>query len=344
MVKKNVVLFFVLILPYGLVLQAQGTVESAKVYSPSLEGNLIGDDATRDVSVYLPPSYQNNSQKHYPVLYMLHGFTDSNTKWFGGEDHWINLPEILDQAFSQSGAKEMIVVMPNAYNRFQGSMYSSSATIGDWETFVAKDLVNYIDEKYRTIPEAGSRGLAGHSMGGYGTIRIGMKNPDIFSSLYLLSACCMGPSTGFATNPGAVAVADTVDTFEEIDRQGFFTLAILATTAAWSPDPNNPPFYFRLPAKDGEVIPEIVNKFEANTTLVVIDQYIPNLKRLKAIAADVGDRDMGIAQATRLLHEKLDEYQIEHTYEVYEGDHVNRIGERILTKTIPFFEEHLKFE
>src|SRR6202020_3120949 len=75
----------------------------------------------------------------------------------------------------------------------------------DWETFIARDLVSYIDSHYRTIPEATSRGLAGHSMGGYGTVRIGMKNPGVFSSLYILSPCCM--SANISPKPSAKAEA-----------------------------------------------------------------------------------------------------------------------------------------
>jgi Putative esterase len=73
----------------------------------------------------------------------------------------------------------------------QRQLYSNSKTTGDWETFIAVELVNYIDSHYRTIPDRASRGLTGHSMGGYGTFRIGMKHPEVFSSLYAMSACCM---------------------------------------------------------------------------------------------------------------------------------------------------------
>ena len=168
-----------------------GAKERIKVYSQAIEGNLVNDPAERDVTVYLPPSYGDQPDKRYPVLYMLHGFTDNDSRWFGWEEHWINLHEVIDSALSEGQTKEMIVVMPNAYNRFKGSMYSSSATIGDWETFVSKELVDHIDTHYRTIPEPASRGLAGHSMGGYGTIRLGMKYPEVWSAIYLLSPCCM---------------------------------------------------------------------------------------------------------------------------------------------------------
>ncbi|MGW8316358.1 MAG: alpha/beta hydrolase, partial [Bacteroidales bacterium] len=184
-------ILFLLLLGAMATAQPQGTRERIKVHGEALEGNLIGDPADRDVSVYLPPSYSTDPDKRYPVLYMLHGFTDSDYKWFGWEEHWINLKQVIDGAIASGSSKEMIVVMPNAYNRFKGSMYSSSATIGDWETFVSGDLVRYIDAHYRTIPKASSRGLAGHSMGGYGTMRLGMKYPGVWSAIYALSPCCM---------------------------------------------------------------------------------------------------------------------------------------------------------
>jgi len=106
---------------------------------------------------------------------------------------FVDAPLAIDRAIA-SGAREMIVVMPDAYTIYRGRMYSNSVTTGDWEGFVTRDLVAYIDSHYRTIPARASRGLAGHSMGGYGTIRIGMKYPDIFSSLYAMSACCLTPN------------------------------------------------------------------------------------------------------------------------------------------------------
>lgn len=184
-----------------------GNKERIKVYSHALEGNLIGDPADREVTVYLPPSYATETHKSFPVLYMLHGFTDDDSQWFGWEEHWINLHEVLDSAIEAGLSEEMIVVMPNAFNAFQGSFYSSNITIGDWEAFVTRELVAYIDSHYRTLANRNSRGLAGHSMGGYGTIRLGMKNPDIYSSIYLLSACCM--EGGVSTQPNIISQVES---------------------------------------------------------------------------------------------------------------------------------------
>lgn len=324
-------------------LPAQGTKERIKVYSEALEGNLVNDPAERDVSIYLPPSYNDNTDTRYPVLYMLHGFTDSEEQWFGWAEHWINLPEILDQAIAEGQSKEMIVVMPNAYNRFKGSMYSSSATIGDWETFISQELVSYIDANYRTLASAESRGLAGHSMGGYGTIRLGMKNPEVWSSIYLLSPCCMDDME-FPLSADFMKSIEAIDTDEELEAANFFAIATLATAAAWAPNPNKPPYYLDLPFAEGEPVRTAAAKIASNKILNIVDQYIHNLQELTAIGMDAGNMDFSISGATKQLHQVLEAYQIPHVYESYDGDHLNRIGERIQTKTLPFFSEHLKFE
>lgn len=334
---------FTLLLCLGTfaVFSQKGTKERIKLHSTALEGNLIGDPADREVTVYLPPSYASNPDSRYPVLYMLHGFTDTDSQWFGWENHWINLQDVIEQSIAEGLSKEMIVVMPNAYNRFKGSMYASSVTIGDWETFVAKELVSHIDANYRTLAKQESRGLAGHSMGGYGTMRLGMKYPDVFSSIYALSPCCM--DGGAFTDPELIKKLETL-TPDQLQATSFFEIAALATSAAFAPNPKNPPLYLDLPAKDGEPRQEVINKIIANRTLSIIDQYIPNLKKLKAIAIDAGLQDRGISEATKTLHEVLESYDIDHFYESYEGDHLNRIAERIQTKALPFFSQNLVFE
>ena len=322
----------------------QGSVERIKVHGKSLEGNLDGDSPDRDVSIYLPPSYKTEKNRRYPVVYMLHGFTDSDDKWFGLVKHWINLPEVVNKALADGATREMIVVMPNAFTRFKGSMYSNSVAVGDWETFVTKELVNYIDSHYRTIPQAASRGLAGHSMGGYGAMRLGMKSPDVYSSVYALSPCCMQPSRVNTAMKEMMKTVEAIKTDEEVSKQSFFVLATLATAAAWSPNPKNPPFFIDLPFRDGEVSPEIMARQHANATLVAIHQHIPNLKRLKAIGMDAGTKDVSISAATKELDKVLSDYGIAHFYESYDGDHLNRIAERLQTKTLPFFSQHLAFE
>jgi enterochelin esterase-like enzyme len=291
------------------------------------------------VSIYLPPSYATERNRRYPVIYLLHGYTDSDDLWFGSKPHFINVPKVTDQALASGGTREMIIVMPNAYTAYQGSMYSSSPTTGDWEDFITHDLVSYIDSHYRTIPEAASRGLSGHSMGGYGTVRIGMKNPDVFSSLYILSPCCMAANI----TPKESAKAEAVHSPADLAHVDFGTKAQIASAAAWSPDPKNPPLFFDLPYKDGQLQPTIVAEWAANAPLAMIDQYIDNLRKMHGIAMDAGDKDEPIATTVRTLDRILTSYDIEHSFEIYPGTHVSGIADRVETKMLPFFSKNLSF-
>ncbi|QDK83641.1 esterase [Spirosoma sp. KCTC 42546] len=321
-----------------------GKVERIKVHGKGLEGNLAGDSPDRDVSIYLPPSYQTDKKRHYPVIYFLHGFTDSDDKWYGFTKHWINLPAVADKALAEGKTKEFIIVTPNAYNRFAGSMYSNSVTIGNWEDFVADELVAYMDKNYRTIPQASSRGLAGHSMGGYGTIRIGQKHPEIFSSLYLLSPCCMVPNMSGSMSAERAAQAEGVKTVADLEKADFGTKAMFASAASWSPNPTNGPFFLDLPVKDGQPQPLVTAKWAANAPLATLDQYIGNIKQLHALAFDAGSKDASIAANNKILDGILTTYNIPHTYEEYDGDHINRIAERIELKMLPFFTANLSTE
>ncbi len=323
---------------------AKGTVQRIKVHGKLLEGNLSGDSADRYVSVYLPASYKTNPTKRYPVVYFLHGYTDNDAKFYGFTKHWMVLPPILDTVFAQGAAHEMIVVTPDAYTRFQGSMYSNSAATGNWEDFVAKELVSYIDSHYRTLAKKESRGLCGHSMGGYGALRIGEKNPDTFSSVYLLSPCCLNSSpASMQTLPPSFLRADSVKTIEQFQKADFGTKALFASAAAWSPNPANPPFYIDLPVNNGQLQPEILRKWDANRPLNNLDQYIFNLKKLKAIAFDAGTKDVAIAESIKTLDKELNKYGINHFFEIYEGDHINRVAERIEQKMLRFFSDNLMF-
>ncbi len=321
-----------------------GTVERFKLHGKALEGNLEGDSADRDVSVFLPPGYKTETSRRYPVLYLLHGFTDSDAKFFGLEKHWMNLPDTLNAALAGGESREMIVVMPNALTVYGGSMYSNSAATGDWEDFVSSELVAYMDTHYRTLPQTASRGLAGHSMGGYGALRIGMKHPEVFSSIYLLSPCCLAPNSmpeqaGAAFAERLAAIKSPAD----VAQADFMTKAMFASAAAWSPDPKNPPFYVDLPWKDGKIQPLVAAKWNANAPLAMIDQYIPNLKRLHAIAFDAGTEDRQIAATIRTLDQILSSYGIAHTYETYEGTHTSHVADRMEKKMMPFFSKNLAF-
>jgi S-formylglutathione hydrolase FrmB len=320
-----------------------GRIERIRVPGPSLEGNLTGDDATRDVFVYLPPSYSRDSQRRYPVVVFLHGYTATADAYV----RTLNLPQAADQAIA-AGAREAIIVLPDSFTAYSGSMYSSSVTTGDWESYVADDLIAYIDGHYRTLAKRESRGLSGHSMGGYGTVRIGMKRPDKFGALYAMSSCCLliDPARG-----GDVVMRAARERAAGQGQQGQqpprrpdpaagFANALSAQAAAWAPNPDNPPEYFDLPFKGGEIDPMVAAKWLANAPLLMVDQYVTSLKKYRGIALDVGNADPLRADNVNLAA-ALQRLRVPHVFEEYEGDHGNRVRDRFASKVLPFFSEEL---
>jgi len=310
--------------------------ERISVHGVSLKGNLEGDSPDRDVIVYLPPSYAGDTARRYPVLYALHGYSISNEIWTTE----VQTPQTIEGAFA-TGTREMIVVIPNAQTLHNGSMYSNSVTTGDWEGFIAYDLVAYIDAHYRTIPDRRSRGIAGHSMGGYGTVRIAMRHPDVFSVFYAMSPCCL--SARAAPPPEVAREIEAAAAAGETESLNFWTRATLASAAAWSPNPEAPPFYLDLPTRDGESQPAVLARWAANAPLAMVDQYVWNLRQYTAIALDCGDLDR-LRADTEELHRILDRYGIANSLVLYSGDHVSAVADRMQNHVLPFFGRHLLFE
>jgi enterochelin esterase-like enzyme len=312
------------------------SVERIKIHGKALEGNLEGDAVDREVFVFLPPSYAREKSRHYPVIYALHGYSIGADQW----SHEIHVPQTIEGAFAQ-GAKEMIVVLPDSKTLHNGSMYSSSVATGDFEQFIAHDVVTYIDAHYRTIPASRSRGLVGHSMGGYGATRIGMKHADVFGSLYIMSPCCLSPRS--APTADIAKALEAVKEPQDSAHLSFFARATLATAAAWSPNPKNPPLFLDLPTKDGESQPDVLAKWAANAPLAFVDQYINNLREYHGISIDVGDQD-GLRVDTAALHDVLDKYTIANSFEVYEGTHTSKVADRFQNHVLPFFSRNLCFQ
>jgi enterochelin esterase-like enzyme len=182
-------------------------------------------------------------------------------------------------------------------------------------------------------------------MGGYGALRIGEKNPEVFSTVYLLSPCCLNATPMPVDNiPVAFLRADSIKTVEEFKKADFFTKALFASAAAWSPNPTNPPFYIDLPVKNGKLQPQVLEKWDANRPLNSLDQYIYNIKKLTAIGFDAGDKDASIAASIKTLDEELNKYSIRHSFEIYDGNHINHVADRIENKMLKFFAENLLFD
>jgi enterochelin esterase-like enzyme len=313
------------------------TIERIKVRSTAIEGNLEGESADRDVLVVLPPSYAASPKRRYPVLYALHGYSIGAEQW----SKEIHVPQTIEGGFA-NGARDMIIVFPDSKTIHNGSMYSSSSTTGDFEAFIARDLIRYVDSHYRTIADRWSRGLAGHSMGGYGTARIGMKHADMFGAIYMMSPCCLSARAAGPSDPQSDAALAAVKSAEDSAKLPFMQRAQLASAAAWSPNPKNPPLYLDLPVKDGVPQPEVLAKWAANAPLAFVDQYIGNLRQYRAIAIDVGDQD-GLKGDAAKLHEAMDRYGIRNSFEIYPGTHTSNVAIRFQDQVLPFFSKNLSF-
>jgi len=310
---------------------ALARVDKVVVHGRSLEGNLEGNSPDRTVFVVLPGSYdaRANRKRRWPVVYFLHGFTATAQAYVDRLGPQEALAQLADN-------QQMILVLPDSFTRRGGSMYAASPTVGDFERFVAVDLVGWVDAHYRTLARRESRGLAGHSMGGYGTFRIAMKFPQVWSSIYAMNACCLSPR---AAMPGDEKY-ETMDP-DKVTAKDFADYAYFATAAAYSANPLGPPYYFDRVTSGGKPDPMVEARWAANAPAVFVAQYVPALRSLKAVAMDVGDKDF-LLEDNRLMHRELDRYGVAHAYSEYDGDHGNRVTERFRQFVLPYFAKHLE--
>jgi enterochelin esterase-like enzyme len=323
-----------------------GRVVADTVHSVALERNVFGDSPDRSLLVYLPPSYAQGTRR-YPVLYLLHGFGATETSWVRGYSGF-NIGTVMDSLIAAGSAREFIIVMPNAKNKVNGSFYTNSASAGDWDDFVARDLVQHIDRKYRTLARPESRGLAGHSMGGFGTFAVGMRHAgDVYSALYSLSGCCTRFSTDAPRGPTWTRLV-ALTSLDSVPRLTFIQQVNLAFAAAFSPNPSKRPLFVDLPVtlKDTAMVPVagVLDRWVANAPYDMIPRYREKLLRLRDFAFDVGLSDNLVPSATlAAMDSAFTRAGVKHTYETYDGDHTNRVGLRMITRVLPFFSRTLDF-
>jgi S-formylglutathione hydrolase len=321
-----------------------GRLVADTLHSKALERNLLGDSPDRGLLVYLPPSYATNAARRYPVVYLLHGFGGTEHTW----ERAFPVKPAMDSLVRAGGAREMIIVMPNGRNAYDGSFYTNSVTTGNWDDFIARELVSYIDGKYRTIARPESRGLAGHSMGGYGTFAVGMRHAgDTYGALYALSGCC----TAYGRTAGREDVWDSLAALRsraDVAKLEFYGKVDLALSAAFSPDRSSPPLFVDLPfvRRNGrmEGVEDVYRRWSANAPLDMIPAHAASLKKLRGFAFDVGTTDRLVSVASlAAVDSALTRAGVRHTFETYDGDHTSRIAARLATRVLPFFSQTLDF-
>jgi len=222
---------------------AQGKLVRHEFTAASLQNNKGGEDPLRQLTVYLPADYEKGTQR-YPVIYVLHGY--------GGNDSvmmsvWINFKRLLDEAIKTGKMRPMIVVAPNSNTKLQGSFYTNSPVTGNWADYIGKDVVQYMDENFRTIPDRKSRGLCGHSMGGNGALKLGMLFADTFSAVYALSPAVLNWHGDFTLRSGGFKQISKLNNEDSIvkalneseqtgDFNAFFAAAFTAMAKVYSPN------------------------------------------------------------------------------------------------------------
>ena len=332
------------------VFSQEGKLVREVIHSRSLEKNVTGESPDRNVSIYHPPSYNTSTNKRYPVVYFLHGIGDTDKEftvaWSNQNDIWGTIQGLMNRGIAEGRFGEVIIVIPDARTKMMGSFFTNSSATGNWEDFTVKDLVSFIDQKYRTLARAESRGIAGHSMGGYGAIKLGMKHPDIFSVVYGMNPALLGLGGDVSMDNPAFGALLKMTTLEEVFQGGRYAVGAIALAQAFSPNPNRPPFFADLPFKmvDGKLERDepIHRKWEENLPLNMVAQYKSNLLRLRGIRFDTAweDEFTHIPITTRALSHKLTDLGVDHTFEEYNGNHRNRMWGRtgrLYTEVLPYF-------
>ncbi len=326
------------------------TIVSDSLYSESLV-NDGGENSTRTMLVYLPPGYEENTDKRYPVIYYLHGFTSSDSSNL----NWFATDKKIEFAFKKNKIRPFILVVANQHTLYKGSWYTNSSLTGNWSDFVAKDLVNYIDNKYRTIANRNSRGICGWSMGGHGTIKMSMLYPDVFSSAYALSPAMLTFNDKISALSGVFKAVQEAETREDLLKGEFLPIAMVAVGRAFSPNPNNPPFFTDMPfTYEGDSLIThyaVLKKWMNQLPYNMLDSHFENFSKLKAFKIDWGRNESNanghIPYTSRMFSEKLEALGFEHYAEEFIGTHANKLWSfdgRMIDNVFPFFDANLEFE
>lgn len=303
-----------------------------------LKNNSLKDPFIRDVVVYLPPSYKTKRKK-YPVVFLIAGFTGFGKMSLNVSPYTENIQQRLDRMIGKEKLKEMIVVMPDCFTKYGGSQYVNSSATGRYEDYIIKEIVPFIDNNFRTIKKASSRCIMGKSSGGFGAMWLSMRHPEIFGLMVSHSGdsgfeyCYMKDFPEFIVNiqkygKGHNAVRQFIRTQINMkqpkDKSFFNVLNVIGMSAAYSPNPERKEYNFDLPFDlyTGAINKQIWNKWLKFDPVRLVDKYKTNLKKLKMIFIDCGNRDEFHMQAgSRMFTEKLKKYNIKHVYQEFSGGH-----------------------
>lgn len=310
------------------------TVVLERFTSRALADNPLGDPATRVLPVLLPPGYDAQPSRRYPVLYALTGYTGRGTMMLNDKAWGLNIRQRLDRLYA-GGMPHVILVLPDCFTCYGGSQYINSAGTGRYEDYLVEELVPFVDSRYRTIPSRDRRGVFGKSSGGYGALVLGMRRAAIFGAV----ACHSGdmafdlcytpdfPKAGNAINAvgGLEAWWRAFQAKPKKSGSDISTLMVIAMAACYSPDSAEPlgvalPFDLHTCAAREEVW----SRWRAWDPIVMVDGCADALRSLRALFIDCGSRDeYHLHYGSRQLVQRLRALGIAHEYEEFDDGHMD---------------------
>ncbi|HEY6196111.1 MAG TPA: alpha/beta hydrolase-fold protein [Candidatus Eisenbacteria bacterium] len=313
---------------------SQGRVEIVRFESAVLRGNPAGDPHERRIPVYLPPSYDREPARRFPLLLVLTGFTGRGRMLLNDNPWSPSLDDRCD-ALIAAGAPEMIVVMPDCLTRFGGSQYVDSTATGRYETHLIEELVPWTDRTFRTLAAREHRGIAGKSSGGFGALRLGMRHPDVFGALACHSGDMLFEYCYRVDFPKACSVLQAaggvrrfLEAFEARPQKGkddFLTLNIVAMAACYSPDPAAE-LGVGLPFDLATGLPrdDVFARWLAFDPLRLLPAHAEALRSLRLVYLDCGTQDeFHLHHGARAFSAELTRLGIAHRYEEYADGHMN---------------------
>ncbi|WP_232312662.1 alpha/beta hydrolase [Enterovibrio coralii] len=167
----------------------QGYVEEISFTAPSLEGNLVGEDANRTLVIYLPQSYFVMEDRHYPVVYVMHGIEGTPKGWFSDDASAPGLNHVMDTLVENRDVEEMILVSVDGTSSLRGCWFLNSPVSGNFFDYLTQDVIHVVEHQYRVA--SGKRAIFGHSMGGFSALFAAMHCPEIYQACVALSPAGM---------------------------------------------------------------------------------------------------------------------------------------------------------
>lgn len=306
-----------------------GTVKLLRHESDVLRGNPLGDKHVRDLYVYLPPEY-NDGDARYPTVYCLTGFTGRGKMLLNDHAFTPNLAERMDRLIASGKIKPMIAVMPDCFTYYGGSQYINSTATGNYEDYLTREIVVFVDANFRTISDRNARAVMGKSSGGYGSLIMGMRHADVFGLVcstagdaYFEYCYPMDFARAFRSIKGdAKTFMEKFWAEEKKGKDDHAAVNTIGMASCYSP--NGPEFDLPFDLETGEIREDVWARWLEHDPVRLVEKSVETLKSLKLLYLDAGTRDeFALDLGARILSKKLREFDIPHIHEEFDDGHFN---------------------